>query len=147
MAETIKVTQENLISVVQDLVDAIPTILDEIKKLQTTTVKKSAGLFGGKRTRTAIKDTVTGIIYPSKAALGKALAKEFGTDVTDNFAYYKIIAKAPKDRFVEASPEEAQKAWAEHDAQLQKAIDEANKRLVEEEAKKKAAAKQQQVKK
>ena len=134
---TVQVTQENLVSVVQNLVDAVPLILDEIKKLQTTTVKKSAGLFGGKRTKTAIKDTTTGKVYPSKAAVGKMLGKEFGCAPDDNFAWYKIIAKAP-DRFKDASAEEAEAAWKKQDEESQKAVDEANKKLAAEEAAKKA---------
>lgn len=125
----VQVTPENMVKVVQDLVTAVPMILDEIKKLQSTTVKKSSGLFGGKRVETAIKDTTTGVIYPSKAAMGKALAKEFSGDTTDNFVYYKIMAKAAAGRFVDATQVEAEAAWAKQQSELQKAVDAANKEL------------------
>lgn len=138
---TVKVTQENLIQTVQNLVDAMPVLLDKMDTLVKTTVKKSAGLFGGKRTKTAIKDTKTGTIYPSKAAMGKALAKEFGGEITDNFVYYKIMAKADAGRFVEASQEEAEAAWKKQDELLQKSVDEANKELAEKEKAAKAKVK------
>jgi len=128
---TIKVTQENMAEVVQNLAEAMPTIIGMLEDLKKTTVKKSAGLFGGKRTKTAILDTVTKKIYPSKAAVGKLLGKEFGCDPNDNFAWYKIIAKAP-DRFKDASAEEAEKAWAEQEAALQRSVDEENKKLAAE---------------
>lgn len=122
--------------VVLSLIDKVEELTKKIDGLEKTSVKKSAGLFGGKRQKTAIKDTKTGKIYPSKAAIGKNFAGEFGLDVTDNFAWYKIISQAP-DRFVEATEEEAQKAWADQEAQLQKSVDEANKKIAADEAAKK----------
>lgn len=123
--------------VVLTLIDTVEALSKKVDALEKTSVKKSAGLFGGKREKTAIKDTKTGTIYPSKAAVGKHLATEFGTVITDNFAWYKITAQAP-DRFVPATEEEAKKAWEEQEAQLQKAVDEQNKKIAEEEAAKKA---------
>lgn len=127
--------EEGVEEVVLTLIDKVEELTNRIKTLESTSVKKSAGLFGGKREKTAIKDTKTGKIYPSKASVGKNLAGEYKLDVTDNFAWYKIISQAP-DRFVAASDEEAQKSWAEQDSQLQKSVDEENKKIAAEEAKK-----------
>jgi len=126
--------------VVGTLIDSVEALTKRIDALEKTSVKKSAGLFGGKREKTAIKDTKTGTIYPSKASVGKNLAGEFKLDVTDNFAWYKIISQAP-DRFVAAGEEEAAKAWAEQEAQLQKSVDEANKKIAADEAAKKGKGK------
>jgi hypothetical protein len=131
-------TIENVAEVVNTLLNKVEELSNEIESLKKTTVKKSTGLFGGKREKTAIKDTKTGKVYPSKAAVGRNLASEFGLDITDNFAWYKIQLRAP-DRFVKASPEEAEKAWKDQEAATQKAVDEANKKLAEEEAAKKVA--------
>lgn len=131
------VTKETSVTeVITALIDQVEVLTKEIETLKKTSVKRSAGLFGGKRTKTAIKDTKTGKIYPSKANVGRVLAKEFNFDIKDNFSWYKIIGQAP-DRFVEASEEEAKKAWAEQETQLQKAMDEANKKMQEEAAAKK----------
>lgn len=113
---------------VTELIDTISGLAERLDKVEKTTVKKKAGLFGGKRERVAIKDVKTGVIYVSKAAVGKALATEADTTAEDHFAWYKLQAKFP-DRFVEASDEEKAKAeevekaevakWkAEHDAEL-----------------------------
>ena len=122
---------------------AMTTILDmlesqakKIAEVDKKAVKKSSGLFGGKRQKTAIKDTKTGKIYPSKARLGKELSGKEGFEGIDpgnNFAYYQIVAKAP-DRFVDASDEEAEKAWEVERVAREKEVEEANKKLAEEEA-------------
>lgn len=117
------------------LIDICQEITTRMDSLEKTTVKKTKGLFGGKREKTAIKDTKTGKIYPSKASVGKALATEFNEDPGDHFVWYKITAKAP-ERFVDASAEEAEKCWAEEKARIEAEVAEANKRLAEEEAKK-----------
>jgi len=135
-----EVTLADVVEVVNTLVNRMEEIAKEVENLKKTSVKKSAGLFGGKRQKTAIKDTETGKIYPSKASVGRNLAGEFKLDVTDNFAWYKITSQAP-DRFVAASDEEAQKAWADQEAQLQKSVDEANKKIAADEAAKKGKGK------
>ena len=124
---------------IQALEEAISTILDmlesltkKVSEVDKKAVKKSAGLFGGKRKKTAIKDTKTGTIYASKAQLGKKLASEFSLDPGNNFVYYQIIAKAP-ERFVDASDEEAEKTWADEKVQVEKERAEAQKKLDEEE--------------
>ena len=127
--------------------EAMTTILDmleaqakKIAEVDKKAVKKSTGLFGGKRTKTAIKDTVTGKIYPSKARLGKELAGKEGFEGIDpgnNFAYYQLISKAP-ERFVTASDEEAEKVWEAERIAREKEVEEANKKLAAEEEKKKA---------
>jgi len=121
------------------MIDIIEDLGKRVEKLEKTSVKKAAGLFGGKKERTAIKDTKTGIIYVSKAATGKALAAEFNFDVLDHFAWYKIITAAP-DRFVDATEEESQGVWEKEKKEREKEVAEANKRLADEAAKK---AKQQ----
>jgi len=118
------------------LMEMVETLGERIGKIEKTAVKKSTGLFGGKREKTAIRDTKTGKIYPSKAAVGKALAGEFELDPLDHFSWYKIISKAP-DRFVSASEEEAQKVWKEEEEKRAKEVEEANKKIAEEEAAKK----------
>jgi len=128
-----KVTLEDVVEVVNTLVNTVQGIAKEVAELKKSTVKKSVGLFGGNRTKTAIKDTKTGKVYPSKANVGKMLGPEFGCAANDNFAWYKIIGQAP-DRFVNASAKEAEVAWREQDAALQKSVDEANKKIAAEEA-------------
>lgn len=141
--EKVKTPEERLTAIE----DAIVTLLDmvesqskKIAEVDKKAVKKSTGLFGGKRTKTAIKDTKTGNIYPSKARLGKELAGKGdfeGLDPGNNFVYYQIIAKAP-ERFVDASDEEAEKVWEAEKAQQAKEVEEANKKLAEEEKAKEA---------
>ena len=126
---------------VTTILDLLENLTKRIEEVDKKAVKKSAGLFGGKRTKTAIKDTKTGTVYPSKARLGKELAGKEGFEGIDpgnNFAYYQIIAKAP-DRFVDASAEEAEKVWAEEKVRREAEVAEANKRLAEEEAAKQKA--------
>lgn len=72
------------------------------------TNNKSRVLFGGKRARIATLDTETQKIYPSKSAVGRALASEADTTPEDHFAWYKLIAKFP-GRFVEAPSKKAKK--------------------------------------
>ncbi len=119
------------------ILDMLEALTKKVNEVDKKAVKKSAGLFGGKRTKTAIKDTQTGKIYASKAQMGKSIAAELGLDPGNNFVYYQIVAKAP-DRFVDAGPEEAEKAWADEKAQTEKDRAEAQKKLDAEEAAKKA---------
>ncbi len=130
---------------IEALEDAVGTILDMLENLtkqiadvDKKAVKKASGLFGGKRTKTAIKDTKTGKIYSSKAATGKALYAEVEKgDPADHFLWYKLQAAFP-DRFVDASDEEAQKVWEAERVAREKEVEEANKKLAAEEATKKA---------
>jgi len=128
---------EDILTGALELIEKLSGRMDTFEKGLTSVEKKASGkatgLFGGKREKTAIKDTKTGILYSSKAAVGKKLAAEFGADPGDHFAWYKIQAKAP-DRFINATPEEAAKIWAEDKAAQDKKIEESNKRLAEEEA-------------
>jgi len=127
------------IEALEDTVLEIAEKLEELVKSQATlsktTVKKSAGLFGGKRERIAIKDTQTGEIYVSKAAVGKALATEADSTAEDHFAWYKLIAKFP-DRFVDASANEKAKVEKEDAERMAKEVEESNVRLAKEEAEK-----------
>lgn len=136
-------TTEERVEALEEAVTTVLDMLEQISKkmgdLDKRTVKKATGLFGGKRTKTAIKDTTTGKIYPSKAATGKELFKEVENgDPADHFLWYKLIAKFP-DRFVDASAEEAESVWAEEKAKLEAEVEEANKKI-EAEEKAKAAA-------
>lgn len=136
MIEEGQKTPEERIGALEDIAGTILDMLEKLTKkvedVDKRAVKKSAGLFGGKRTKTAIKDTQTGVVYASKAQMGKKLAAEFGLDPGNNFVYYQIILKAP-DRFVDASEEEAKKVWAEEEVQRAKEVEEANKRLAAEQ--------------
>lgn len=124
---------ESLEETVLQLIDVVQEQGKKVDQLTKTTVKKSVGLFGGKREKTAIKDSVTGTIYPSKASVGKALYTLIeGGDSADHFMWYKLQAKFP-DRFVEATEEEAKKVWAAEEAKRQVEIEAANKKLAEEE--------------
>lgn len=119
------------------LIDTIEALAKKIEQLEKTSVKKKAGLFGGKRERTSIKDTKTGTIYVSKAAVGKALAAGFDLDPLDHFVWYKITAQEP-DRFVDASAEEAQAVWKAEEERIAKEVEEANKAAAEAEKAEKA---------
>lgn len=128
------------------LEDAIETILDVVeaqgKKLAEVdkkVPKASKGLFGGKRkSEFGTKDTVTGIVYPTKAAVGKALASEFGLDPLVSTVYYTIAAKAP-ERFVDATEAETTKSRDDAKAKRDKEVEAANLRLAAEEKTKKDA--------
>ena len=121
------------------LIGIVEELSKKIDELEKSTLKKSKGLFGGKREKVAIKDTKTGTIYPSKASVGKNLYDEIeGGDPGDHFMWYKLISKFP-ERFVDASAEEAEKAWAAEKAKIEAEVEASNKRLQAEEAKKKAA--------
>jgi len=124
---------EALEETVLQLADKVEEITKVMATLSKTTVKKSAGLFGGKRERVAIKDTTTGEIYVSKAAVGKALAKEADTTPEDHFAWYKLMGKFP-DRFVDATAVEKAKVEKEDADRIAKEVDEANIKLAQEEA-------------
>lgn len=127
---------DTLEEVVFELADAVKALKDQMEKLEKSSIKKSSGLFGGKREKTAIKDTKTGKVYVSKSAVGKVLAAEADTTAEDHFAWYKLQAKFP-DRFVDASAEEKAKADTIEKAKLAREIEEANKKLQAEQAKSK----------
>lgn len=126
---------------IANLEDAIGKLIDivsqqgkvvETVKAGTTTKKR---LFGEHSSRVAILDTKTGITYPSKAAVTKALGLEFGVDPGDHFGCYKIFAKAP-GRFTELAGDAAQKAWDTADSANKAIVDAANAKIT---AEKKAA--------
>jgi len=125
---------------VGELIDTVQGIAERMDKLEKSTVKKKAGLFGGKRERTPIKDTKTNVVYVSKAAVGKALADEADTAPDDHFAWYKLQAKFP-DRFVDATPEEKAKVEAEEKARMDAFVKAENERIAKEEAAKAAKPK------
>ncbi len=136
-------------SVVMELIDKVEAMTKLVEEVKKTAVTKPKGLFGGKRQPTPTKDLKTGTVYPSKAALGKALAAEAGADPLDTMAYYTVIKNLKmadnSDRFANASEEEGAKALAEKKAQIAADVAEANVRLekeaAEKAAKEKAAAK------
>ncbi len=134
---------EDKISALEESMGSILTVLESIQEagVGAGAPQKKGGLFGGKRKKTAMKDTKTGIVYPSRAAMGKALADAFGFDPEDSFVYYKIMTAAEKGRIVEATPGESEKVWADEAAKREKEVEEANKRLAAEEAAKEAAEK------
>ncbi len=130
--------------VVMELIDKVEAGVKALEEVKKTAVTKPKGLFGGKRKPTPTKDLKTGIVYASKAAVGKSLATEAGADPLDTMAYYTVIKnlKMPDgaDRFVNASEEEGAKALAEKKAQIEKEVAESNARIAAEEAAKTAAA-------
>lgn len=147
--ETQGKTPEERLEAIEEAVEAVLGMFEELSKkvneIDKKTVKKSTGLFGGKRkSEFGTKDTVTGNVYPTKAAAGKALASEYDLDPLVSTVYYTIMSKAP-DRLVDATAEETEKARKLRDEQKAKEVAEANKRLEDErkvkeaeEAKKKA---------
>ncbi len=132
---------EAIEAVMMELIDKVEKLAGTVTNVQKNAVTKPKGLFGGKRTPTPMKDLKTGIVYPSKASLGKSLAQEAGADPADTMAYYTVIKLKMPDatgRFVTASPEEATKARADYEAKVKKQVDEMNAKLEAEAA---AAAK------
>lgn len=102
--------------------DLVEELTKKVADVDRKAVKKSTGLFGGKRVKTAIKDTTTGTVYPSKSAVGKALYGEIDDgDPADRFIWYKLQAKFP-ERFAELDAEsaEAKKSWETEKADADK---------------------------
>lgn len=139
-------TLEQAIAAIENLEDAMSKLIDIVadygKKLevvQGATVQKK-GMFGGKRERVAIKDTKTGAVYPSQAAVTKQLAGEFGLSATDHFACYKIFAKEP-NRFIRMSGAEAEAVWKAEEERVAKEVADSNAKLAAEQAAKDAKAK------
>lgn len=130
---------EILEEVVTELVGKMEELAGALGTLQKTAMKKSTQRFGADHSRKAIRDTKTGKVYPSMFSAGKALATDYGLDPADTKVYYQIIKKDPT-RLAPASEEEATGAWTEADAQLQRVVDEANRKMQAEEAAKAAAA-------
>lgn len=129
---------KSLEDVVFELIDKVEEVTKSIESLKKTAVTKPKGKFGGKRTRTPMKDLKTGDLYISKAAVGKKYAAEVGKDPLDTFAWYTVEKQLRMEdlsaRFVEAGEEDAAKVIAQHDAQVAKEVAEANARLEKERA-------------
>jgi len=124
-------TPEERISSLEDGMSTVLDMLEDLSKQVKGMGPKKGGLFGGKRTKTAIKDTKTGIVYPSKAGVGKALAgkDDFADlDPGNSFVYYQMIGKSP-ERFVDATEAEAEKVWADGKLVAEKERAESQKRL------------------
>ncbi len=136
-AEKPKTKVDQLEESLLELIDMVSGVVERMDKLEKSAITKPKGLFGGKRGRIAIKDTKTGTIYVSKAAVGKSLASEADTDPLDHFAWYKLQAKFP-DRFVDASEEEKTKVEAEEKKRVEAEVAAANERIAAEEAAEKA---------
>ena len=86
----------------------------EIESKKIESEKKPSGnsennnkkiLFGGKRTRTKVRDIETGVTYNSKAEVGRKLAGLVNGNPKDNFIWYRILQKFP-NRFEEIPEEE-----------------------------------------
>jgi len=74
----------------------------KVTELSTPEVKEKAieaGKKKGKRVAKPVKDTKTGIEYPSKSKAGMAVAAEYGLNPNNTFIWYDIIKKDPK-RFI-----------------------------------------------
>lgn len=141
--KTVDQRVEALEGVIMELIGTVEELAKSQSTLAKTAVTKPKGLFGGKRTPTPMKDLKTGNVYPSMAAVGKALATEAGADPLDTMAYYTVIRvlKMPDgtDRFVKASEEEGAAARAEQQKKIDAEVAEMNKKLQEEEAAPEAA--------
>lgn len=138
--KTVEQRMEALEDATTTILDMVESLTKKVSDVDKRAVKKSTGLFGGKRTKTAIKDTATGTIYPSKARMGKELAGKGDfkdLDPGNNFVYYQIVAKAP-DRFVDASEGEAEKVWAEEAKRQEAEVAERQAQMDKEEEEKKA---------
>lgn len=129
---------EALEDVMIELIDKVESLAKDFGGFKKQAVTKPKGLFGGKRTPTPMKDLKTGIVYPSKAAVGKAFGAEAGGDPGNTMVYYtvmKVLKMADgSDRFVPASEEEGVKAREDYKAQVQAEVDAANARLEAEQA-------------
>ena len=107
---------------ITSILDLVENLTKKVSDVDKKTIKKATGLFGMKRTKTAIKDVTTGIVHASKSAVGKALYKEIEDgDPADRFIWYKLLAKFP-DRFEELDSEsaEAKKVWEDEKAETAK---------------------------
>ena len=129
---------EAIEGVVFELIDRVEKLTKSTEDFKKQAVTKPKGLFGGKRTPTPMKDLKTGIVYPSKAAVGKNFGAEAGGDPLDTMVYYTVmkVLKMPDstDRFVEASAEEGAKARAEYQKKIEAEVAEKNKLLEAEQA-------------
>ncbi len=133
-AVTIENRVEALEEVVNELIDKIEEVVKGYEALKKSGVGKPKGKFGGKRGRVPTKDLQTGVIYISKAAVGKEFAAEVGMSPADTFAWYTVektlkLKDGTSPRFVEAGEEEGAKAVAEYEAQLAKEVAKANAKL------------------
>lgn len=126
----LEVLEDNVLS----LMETVETLTKDVEAIRKAVPKK--GLFGGKREKVAILDTETNVVYPSKSAVGKALAESIDADPLDHFAWYKLMTAFP-DRFQELTAEDprAQASWTKQKAELEAEVAEANKRLAAEAAK------------
>ena len=134
MSETEKTAEERLGALeeaVGAILDLVETLTKQVSKVESSTVQKPKGLFGGKRTKTAILDTKTKIVHASKSAVGKALYAEIENgDPGDRFIWYKLMAKFP-DRFTELADDDPQAiaCWEAEKTQIAADQAEAQKKL------------------
>jgi len=141
---TEKTPEERIDALEEAVINMLDMLEDMAKKLATvekTAVTKPKGLFGGKRSKTAIEDTKTGTVYPSKSAVGKALYGEIKDgDPSDRFIWYKLLTQFP-ERFKELGEDDpkAVKVWADEKAKVEAEVEAANKKLAAEQAAKDAA--------
>lgn len=134
--ETVEEKVTILTEAVLTLTDKLEQIADKLGAIEKTAVKKSTQRFGSDHARKAVKDTKTGVVYPSLFSCGKALAGDYKElDPLDRQVYYKI-KKADPERLVELEKDspEANKAFAEADAKLAAEVEVSNKKLAAEEA-------------
>ena len=144
MTEVAEKTVEERIGALEEAVgailDLVETLTKQVSNVEKTAVTKPKGLFGGKRTKTAILDTKTNTVHASKSAVGKALYTEIENgDPGDRFIWYKLMAKFP-ERFTELADDDpkAVACWEAEKAAIAKDQEEAQKKLDAEAA---AAAK------
>ncbi len=121
--ESEKTLEERMTAVeeaVGTMLDLMENLTKSVANVEKTAVTKPKGLFGGKRTKTAILDTKTKTVHASKSAVGKALYAEIENgDPGDRFIWYKLMAKFP-DRFTELADDDPQaiKCWEDEKAQI-----------------------------
>ncbi|RLG59379.1 MAG: hypothetical protein DRN95_02230 [Candidatus Hydrothermarchaeota archaeon] len=129
MSDSVELLKESMIELagtVEELANTVSSIEAELAKLKSNAnFGKRPGKFGGKKTKTAVLDKETGIVYPSKTAVGKAFAEQYGADPENTFAYY-VVSKATggegeEGRF-QPLPEDdprAKEAWEKEAAELE----------------------------
>lgn len=108
-----------------EIIGTVENMAKGIEELETKQAELAKGIpvkkgkFGAHRQKTAVLDTETGITYPSKAAVGRALYGLVDGDPSDTFVYYKICPKFP-DRFVDLAEDDprTQEAWKKQEEDM-----------------------------
>ena len=110
MTKRVEKLEEMVLSLDNDVTFLKTQVAELQEKITNPPKKNNPGgnnkrtLFGGKRTKTRVRDKETGIIYNSKSEVGRKMAELVNGDPEDTFVWYKILQKHP-GRFEEVSEE------------------------------------------